>query len=296
MTPIWPYIVLILLGCGWGLTIPLTVIAVKTGLGHLGIIFWQFFIVMVLFGLRQIFLKNKLSLARSSLQIFFVIALIGTIFPDSASLIAASYLPGGVLSILTATVPMFAFPIALFLGIEKFEFSRILGIIFGFLGVYLLIAPETALPDPSVIWVIPIALIASIFYGLEGNFVAKFGTGNSSAIEVLLGASIIGCFVTFPLAILSNQFVNPFVPWTSAHYALVLSSIIHGLVYATYVWLVTKVGVVFSTQVSYFVTLAGVIWSMIILDEVHSKFIWISLICMILGMALVKPRSHKHKF
>ena len=57
MTLIWPYIVLILLGCGWGLTIPLTVIAVKTGLGHLGIIFWQFFIVMVLFSLRQIFKK-----------------------------------------------------------------------------------------------------------------------------------------------------------------------------------------------------------------------------------------------
>ena len=292
MTLIWPYIVLVLLGCGWGLTIPLTVIAVKTGLGHLGIIFWQFFIVMVLFGLRQIFLKNQLSLARSSLQLFCVIAFIGTIFPNSASLIAASYLPGGVLSILIATVPMFAFPIALFLGIDKFEFSRVLGIIFGFLGVYLLIAPEAALPDPSVIWIIPIALIAPIFYGLEGNFVAKFGTGNSSPIEVLLGASIIGCFVTFPLAILSNQFVNPFVLWTASHYALVLSSIIHGIVYATYVWLVTRVGVVFSAQVSYFVTLAGVLWSMIILDEVHSKFIWMSLICMILGMTLVKPRSH----
>jgi len=109
---------------------------------------------------------------------------------------------------------------------------------------------------------------------------------------MLLGASIIGCFVTFSLAILSNQFVNPFVPWTSAHYAVVLSSIIHSIVYATYVWLVTKVGVVFSAQVSYFVTLAGVLWSMAILGEVHSKFIWMSLICMILGMALVKPRSH----
>ncbi len=94
------------------------------------------------------------------------------------------------------------------------------------------------------------------------------------------------------VAILSNQFVNPFVPWTASHYALVLSSIIHGIVYATYVWLVTRVGVVFSAQVSYFVTLAGVLWSMIILDEVHSKFIWMSLICMILGMTLVKPRSH----
>ena len=99
MPSIWPYLVLILLGCGWGLTLPLSVISVSTGLGHLGIIFWQFFIVMILFGLRQIFIKKAFSLTTSSLQIFCVIAFIGTIFPNSASLIAASYLPGGVLSI-----------------------------------------------------------------------------------------------------------------------------------------------------------------------------------------------------
>ena len=291
MPSIWPYLVLIFLGCGWGLTLPLSVISVSTGLGHLGIIFWQFFIVMILFGLRQIFIKKAFSLTTSSLQIFCVIAFIGTIFPNSASLIAASYLPGGVLSILIATVPMFAFPIALILGLDKFEFARLLGLIFGFLGVYLLIAPKAALPDPSVIWVIPIALIAPMFYGLEGNFVAKFGTGNNSPMEVLLGASIIGCTVTFPLTLLFDQFVNPFVQWNAAHYAIVFSSIIHGLVYATYVWLVTKVGSVFSAQVSYFVTFAGVMWSMVILDEVHSKFIWISLTCMILGMALVKPKT-----
>jgi len=250
MALIWPYVLLIILGCGWGLTIPLTVISVRNGFGHLGIIFWQFFIIMVVFGLRQIFLNKKLSLARSSLRVFCVIAFIGTIFPNSASLIAASYLPGGILSILIATVPMFAFPIALLFGIDKFGFLRLLGIIFGFLGVYLLIAPKAALPDPSVVWVIPIALIAPMFYGLEGNFVA--------------------------------------------HYAILFSSVIHGVVYATYVWLVTKVGSVFSAQVSYFVTLAGVLWSMLMLGEVHSKFIWMSLACMILGMALVKPRSQQN--
>ena len=99
MPSIWPYLVLILLGCGWGLTLPLSIISVSTGLGHLGIIFWQFFIVMILFGLIQIFIKKAFSLTTSSLQIFCVIAFIGTIFPNSASLIAASYLPGGVLSI-----------------------------------------------------------------------------------------------------------------------------------------------------------------------------------------------------
>ena len=282
------------MGAGWGMTIPLTKIAVSTGYQHFGLIFWQLAICSVLLGVVQTLRGRWPKITPANLRLFLIIALVGTILPNSASYTAAIYLPGGVLSILISTVPMFAFPIALLFGLDKFGFLRLLGIIFGFLGVYLLISPKAALPDPSVAWVIPIALIAPMFYGLEGNFVAKFGTGNSSPIKVLLGASIIGCFVTFPLALLSNQFVNPFVQWSSAHYAILFSSVIHGVVYATYVWLVTKVGSVFSAQVSYFVTLAGVLWSMLILDELHSKFIWMSLACMILGMALVKPRSQQN--
>ena len=69
MALIWPYLVLIILGCGWGLTIPLTVISVKTGFGHLGIIFWQFFIIVVVFGLRQIFLNKTLACKKFSKSI-----------------------------------------------------------------------------------------------------------------------------------------------------------------------------------------------------------------------------------
>jgi drug/metabolite transporter (DMT)-like permease len=156
----------------------------------------------------------------------------------------------------------------------------------------MLIAPKAALPDPSVIWVIPIALIPPFFYGLEGNFVAKFVSGKNSPMEVIFGASVIGCIITFPLTLLFDQFVNPFVQWNAAHYAIIFSSMIHGFVYASYVWLVTKVGSVFSAQVSYFVTFAGVLWSMVILNEVHSQFIWLSLACMILGMVLVRPKTY----
>ena len=283
---------LIILGCGWGLTLPLSLISVSTGLGHLGIIFWQFFIVMVIFGSRQVFLNKSISFTRSSLLIFCVIAFIGTLIPNLASLFAALHLPGGVLSILIATVPMFSFPIALFLGLDRFGFQKLFGIVFGFIGVYMLIAPKAALPDPSVIWVIPIALIPPFFYGLEGNFVAKFVSGKNSPMEVIFGASVIGCIITFPLTLLFDQFVNPFVQWNAAHYAIIFSSMIHGFVYASYVWLVTKVGSVFSAQVSYFVTFAGVLWSMVILNEVHSQFIWLSLACMILGMVLVRPKTY----
>ena len=42
-----PYIVLILMGAAWGLSIPLTKITVSTGYGQFGLIFWQFVIAVI---------------------------------------------------------------------------------------------------------------------------------------------------------------------------------------------------------------------------------------------------------
>jgi drug/metabolite transporter (DMT)-like permease len=69
------------------------------------------------------------------------------------------------------------------------------------------------------------------------------------------------------------------------------SGILHGLVYAAYVWLVASVGAVFASQVAYAVTLFAVIWSIIFLKEPQSPYLWGALICMMLGMSLVSPRK-----
>ena len=59
-----------------------------------------------------------------------VIALVGTVLPNSACPIeAARYLPAGVMSILLSMVPMFAFPIALGLGTDSFSAARLAGLV-----------------------------------------------------------------------------------------------------------------------------------------------------------------------
>ena len=45
-----PYIILILMGAAWGLSIPLTKITVSTGYGQFGLIFWQFAIAVIVLG------------------------------------------------------------------------------------------------------------------------------------------------------------------------------------------------------------------------------------------------------
>ncbi|MGB4789875.1 MAG: DMT family transporter, partial [Lentibacter algarum] len=221
------------------------------------------------------------------------IAFLGTILPNAASYRAAAHLPAGVMSIVIAMVPMFAFPIALALGQDRFSIARVVGLGLGLGGVALLVGPEASLPDRAMVAFIPLALIAPFFYGLEGNFVGKFGTAGLDPIEVLFGASVFGAVLSFPLALGFGHWLNPLGGFGAPESALVLSSIVHALVYSGYVWLVGRAGAVFAAQVSYLVTIFGVGWAMLILDEAYSGYIWGALGLMLLGMFLVQPRDRE---
>ncbi|MCO4776237.1 MAG: DMT family transporter, partial [Lentibacter algarum] len=284
---------LLIMGAGWGITSPLSKIAVSTGHQPLGLVFWQMVIGAVLLGAIVFVRGGRLALGRRQITLYLAIALLGTILPNTASYRAAAHLPAGVMSIVIAMVPMFAFPIALALGQDRFSIARVVGLGLGLGGVALLVGPEASLPDRAMVAFIPLALIAPFFYGLEGNFVGKFGTAGLDPIEVLFGASVFGAVLSLPLALGFGHWLNPLGGFGAPESALVLSSIVHALVYAGYVWLVGRAGAVFAAQVSYLVTIFGVGWAMLILDEAYSGYIWGALGLMLLGMFLVQPRDRE---
>jgi drug/metabolite transporter (DMT)-like permease len=88
----------------------------------------------------------------------------------------------------------------------------------------------------------------------------------------------------------SGQGIDPRAGFGAPEAALVASSLIHAAVYAGYVWLVGRAGAVFAVQCSYIVTISGVFWAMILLNETYSPYIWASLALMLAGLALVQPR------
>ena len=288
-----PMFSLLIMGAGWGITTPLSKIAVSTGHQPLGLVFWQLVIGAVLLEAIVFVRGGRLALGRRQITLYLAIALLGTILPNTASYRAAAHLPAGVMSIVIAMVPMFAFPIALALGQDRFSIARVVGLGLGLGGVALLVGPEASLPDRAMVAFIPLALIAPFFYGLEGNFVGKFGTAGLDPIEVLFGASVFGAVLSLPLALGFGHWLNPLGGFGAPESALVLSSIVHALVYAGYVWLVGRAGAVFAAQVSYLVTIFGVGWAMLILDEAYSGYIWGALGLMLLGMFLVQPRDRE---
>ena len=286
---------LMVMGAGWGLTQPLTKIAVTAGHGAMGLVFWQLVIGALLLGAINRGRGLRLPVGRRALALYAFIAVMGTVVPNWTSYTAAFHLPAGVMSIVISAVPMFAFPIALMLRADSFAPARLLGLTLGLTGVALIALPEASLPERAMVAFLPLALIAPLCYAIEGNVVGRWGTGGIDAVQVMQGASLVGAVIALPLALGAGQFVDPRIAWGASEWAFVCSATIHALVYPAYVWMVGRAGAVFATQVSYLVTGFGILWAMLLLGERYSIWVWAALVCMALGLALVQPRPAKQE-
>ena len=258
---------IVLLGVGWGATVPLAKVAVSEGYRHFGLIFWQMVIGAVLLGALVLVRGRGFALGRPQIVMAVVIAFLGTLAFDAASFQAAVHLPAGILSILLSLVPLFALPIAYWFGIDRPGLGRLTGLALGLVGVALIVGPDAGLPEPGMGAWIPLGLVAPALHAIEGNVVAPFGTAGLDPVTLLFVASAVGIPFAGLLALVTDQFIDSRPPWGAPDLALVLSALVHALVCADYVWLVGRAGSVFAAQVSYLVTGSGVVWSMILLGE-----------------------------
>lgn len=280
---------LIVFGAGWGFTIPLSKIAVSGDYRHLGVIVWQLAVGVLLLGGWIVQRRDWFLLTWERFVLFAVVALVGTVIPNVASYEAARFLPAGWMSVLLSLVPMIAFPMALLLGTDSFSWARLLGLLLGLLGVCLLLLPALEHNSAAVLWVV-IALIAPVMYGIEVNFVARFGLAGLNAVQVLFGASAVGLILAVPLGAWTDTLFWP-AQWTGAQeLAMLVAAAMHAVIYAGHVWMVGQAGSVFAAQVSYLVTAFGVVWSIILLGESYTASFWMSFVAMLGGLALVQPR------
>lgn len=283
--------VLVLMGVGWGATQPLGKIATSTGHQPFGLIFWQLVICSVVLGAISLPRGKGIVLRRDALTFYVVVALLGTLIPNFTFYLSVPHLPAGIMSIIISTVPMIAFVIALGLGIDRLSLGRMAGLGLGLAGVALIAVPGGSLAGGQLGWLL-VGLIGPVFYALEATWVAQKGTAGLDAVQAMFGASVVGMLLCLPLAVGTGQFFNPFdAAFGAPEWALVASSTVHAVVYATYVWLAARAGSVFAAQCSYLVTGMGVFWAMALLGERFSPWVWLALVVMLSGVALVQPRK-----
>lgn len=283
--------VLLFMGVAWGLSISLAKIAALSGAHPFGITFWQSFLsagVLVVFNAVQ---RRRISLNRRMLGLYVVCGLLGSVIPGILYFYAASRISAGVLSITIALVPILTYVAAVSVGIEKIVRGRVTGVACGAVAVVLLVAPEGSLPDPSdAVWVLA-ALVAAVCYVGENMVLALRMPEGAHPLMVTCGMFLAATAIMAPVVLATDTFVPLGWPWGRLEWSIVGMVMVSSIAYTLFVYLVKTAGPVFASQTAYVITLSGVAWGMVIFDERHSMWIWISLALMLAGLILVTPRK-----
>ena len=272
-------------GAGWGLTQPLNKIALDAGYAPLTILVWQFVLIPLVLAPFALRLPRPGRL-RPALGMVAFVGLFGTAIPNGASYVALSVLPSGIVSILLSLIPALALPMAIAFGLERLAARRLLGLAIGLAGTLLLVAPGA---EGSVaLRLLPLGLIAPALYAFHNVIVGRFGTGGLHPVQLMFAGSLLALPLT---ALVALALGTPLMPTALGlpEAAAVLSAIVHAAVFTTFYALVTRAGSIFSTQVSYLVTLFGVLWAMLLLGERYGIAVWAALALIFAGISLVRP-------
>ena len=287
------YAALLAVGAAWGLTTPLIKTATLQGTSALTIALWcALFNALVLapLALRRGGRWALPPLDAPSLKLYAVLGALGMALPQWASMTGTTHLPAGIMSIVTSLVPIFALPLALAIGSERFAPRRALGVGLGAVAIVLI--GGGGLPAPELwVWVM-VGALAPFLYAIEGAYVAASRAAGARPLVLLWAASLVAVAILLPMAALMGERIAP-QALGPAEGAVLAAAALSLAAYAGYIRLLQRWGAVFGAQVAYTVTGCGIGWAMLLLGERYPPVVWAALLLLFAGLALVQPRPRE---
>jgi drug/metabolite transporter (DMT)-like permease len=289
-----PLVLLLVLGAHWGLSFSLAKIATNGGVGPIAYAFWQSAIAGPILTAIAWARVGSAAGVRKHWWFLLVMGLSGFTIPNINMLICVTHLPVGVVAVVVPLAPLITYVLSWAIGIERFNARRVAGIVLGFAGVILLVAPEASLPSrDQAIWVL-IATLTPAFYAVSNVYAAQTRPKDLDSMAIAGGMQLINACFILPLMLLMGQwYAFPVPEYTQADLALLIQLWIACFGPVVFLEIVKRAGPVFFSQVGYVVTLAGVLWGMLLFDERHSVWLWAAMGCVFAGVLLVSgaPKS-----
>lgn len=285
-----PWLTLGYMGIVWGLTFSLVKIAVELGGTPIGLTFWTCLITGLLLLGFSILRGQKLNIKLKDLRIILLLTFLGAMLPNIFFYYAAAHVSAGILSITITVVPIATYALSFLLKLETISARRITGVFFGVGAILVLVLPENSLPNKNeVIWII-VACLSSISYALENVTLAIRGIDGIGPVKLSCGINLLAALILGVFSYFTNNFMPVPLPATILTWTILGISLIGATAYTLFVLTVANSGPLFASQVAFLVTISGVLWGMLIFGEEHSSWVWLSLVLMLIGMALVSPK------
>jgi drug/metabolite transporter (DMT)-like permease len=291
VTRVLPWAALLVMGASWGLSFSFAKIVVKAGGTPFGVTFWQSLVSGMILLACTLARRRPLPMSRRHFGIYVTVALLGASVPNSLFYFAAPFVQAGVLSITVTLIPIVTYAVAMMIGAERLSALRLTGVVCGAVAIGFLVVPESSLPSRAAMpWVL-LACISSVCYALENIYLARPSLQDIGPVRTACGMNLFAAMIMLPVAILTDQMFLPTFPFGTLEWTVIGLGLINAVAYTTFVMVIGLAGSVFASQTGYVVTLAGVIWGIVLFGETHSAWVWASVAMMMLGLALVTPRG-----
>ena len=254
------WIVLTFLGAIWGSAFIFIKIAAPE-FGAIGLVQARLIIASLVF-VPLLLRKKYLILLKPAWKHSLLLAITNNAVPFVLFSFASFGSDSNILAILNATTAFNTMIIAFLWLNESVTKKQIFGLVLGFIGVVILVNPESS--STSIISAI-LCLIGATCYSFSTVFIQKYSASTNKF--VLVGWSIVfSSLIMIPITVFN---LPSEIPSSNALLsALWLGGISTGLAFFGYVYLIEKIGAVKTSTVAYFLPIFGIIWGGIFLNEV----------------------------
>ena len=221
---------------------------------------------------------------------FLVMGAINNAIPFSLIVWGQTRIDSGVASILNATTPIFTVLLAhVFTSDERLTRRKFLGVLIGFLGVYMMMKPElkTGFGWRSLGQLA--ALGAALSYGFAGIYGKRFK--KTSPVVTSAGMLICSSLMMLPLALIIDS------PWPlspsleSAAAVFGIATISTAMAYLIYFRILAAAGATNVLLVTFLIPVSALLLGVGVLGEVINVLGYIGMGCIFLGLIVIDGRT-----
>ncbi len=279
-------------GLVWGLTPALSRMASGLGSQPLGLAIWVNGIAAV-FCLGIAAYRGKIPRLNFKEFMFYVYwAIIAGILQRMTTFVATEHVEAAMLSLVVTLQGFMVFAFAAITGMERASPRRLIGLIVGLIGVSLVLYTRfDGTNGAQNAWLL-FALLLPLLFAVEAIVLAGKRPEN---VDVFASVGLMMAFSAImltPWAYFSGDLLSLGPEIGRLEFLVVLMGIVAASSLLLAFHLIATAGAVFYSQSAYAMTIAGVVWGMLLLNEELSFLAWGAFAIIVVGMYLVEPKAN----
>jgi len=223
-------------------------------------------------------------------------ALLGPVLPQVLLFWAASHVPGHVLAMIMAVEALLVFAVAAAIRHEAPSLRKFAGLCLGVAGILAVLVPEADLGGAAGTagW-LAIALCIQLSMGTRAILLAKRDWADADPVALLATVYGIGAALLLPAVFAVGGFAGFSLSAGPTEAAFLLFAGAEAAGAVLLVLLVLRAGPVFASQKAYMAAIAGVAWSVVLLDESITTVGLAACAVALAGLYLVAQRAPREK-